>query len=244
MARFVEDLSVTLPIIAGVDWRDSGIVPMPLGDPKSIDLKRLRVAFHTDNGIVSPTPETVAVVQKTARVLSETGLVVAEERPKGIEQACEIFFDLFTADGGAGIQMLLQMAGTTEVHPLMQRLLELARPHPMSTAEFCGLLFKWDMFRSVMLSFLEKYDVILCPVNAYPALPHGTTFGNDNLATFTYTQTYNLTGWPGAVVRAGTSPEGLPIGVQVVARPWREDVTLAVAQHIETAMGGWQRPPL
>ena len=45
-----------------------------------------------------------------------------------------------------------------------------------------------------------------------------------------YTSAYNLTGWPGVVVRGGTSPEGLPIGVQVIARPWREDVALAVAQ--------------
>jgi amidase len=51
---------------------------------------------------------------------------------------------------------------------------------------------------------------------------------------------YNLTGWPAAVVRAGTSPEGLPIGVQIVAPPWREDVVLAVAGSIETAFGGWQ----
>lgn len=58
------------------------------------------------------------------------------------------------------------------------------------------------------------------------------------------TYTYNLTGWPAVVVRSGTSPEGLPIGVQVVARPWREDVALAVAQYIETALGGWQCPPL
>ena len=57
---------------------------------------------------------------------------------------------------------------------------------------------------------------------------------------FSYTGAYNLTGWPGAVVRGGTSPEGLPIGVQVVARPWREDVALAVAQQLETALGGWQ----
>jgi amidase len=56
--------------------------------------------------------------------------------------------------------------------------------------------------------------------------------------------TYNLTGWPGAVVRAGTSPEGLPIGVQVVARPWREDVALAVAQFLEGALGGFQPPGL
>jgi len=45
-------------------------------------------------------------------------------------------------------------------------------------------------------------------------------------------------------VRGGTSPEGLPIGIQVVARPWREDVALAVAQHLETVLGGWQRPNL
>jgi amidase len=57
-----------------------------------------------------------------------------------------------------------------------------------------------------------------------------------------YTIAYNLTGWPGAVVRAGTSPEGLPIGVQIVARPWREDLALAVARSIETALGGWQPP--
>ena len=46
------------------------------------------------------------------------------------------------------------------------------------------------------------------------------------------------------VVRAGASPEGLPIGVQLVARPWREDVALAAAEYIETALGGWQRPPV
>jgi amidase len=46
------------------------------------------------------------------------------------------------------------------------------------------------------------------------------------------------------VVRCGTTPEGLPIGVQVVALPWREDVALAVAQHLEAVFGGWRRPPL
>ena len=93
-----------------------------------------------------------------------------------------------------------------------------------------------------MLSFLKDYDVILCPVNAFPALPHGSV--GENLQAFSYTMTYNLTGWPDAVVRGGASSEGLPIGVQIVAHPWREYVALAVAQHLETALGGWQRPPL
>jgi amidase len=61
---------------------------------------------------------------------------------------------------------------------------------------------------------------------------------------FTCTTPFSLVGWPCAVVRAGTSPEGLPIGVQLVAGPWRDDVALAAALRIEVAMGGWQRPPL
>ena len=95
-----------------------------------------------------------------------------------------------------------------------------------------------------MLSFLENYDVIICPVNATPAMAHGETNDEEKFPAFSCTMTYNLTGWPGAVVRGGTSPEGLPIGVQIVSRPWREDVALAVAQHLETALGGWGRPSL
>jgi hypothetical protein len=71
-----------------------------------------------------------------------------------------------------------------------------------------------------------------------------TTFDEDHLAGFSYTMAYNLTGWPSVVVRGGTSPEGLPIGVQVVARPWREDVALALAKKVEAVGGGWQPPTL
>ena len=95
-----------------------------------------------------------------------------------------------------------------------------------------------------MHSFIEQYDAIVCPVNAGPALPHGAMAAADALAPFSYTMTYNVTGWPGTVVRAGTSPEGLPIGVQIVTRPGREDVALALAKFVETAYGGYQRPAL
>ncbi|MCH7786658.1 MAG: amidase, partial [Chloroflexi bacterium] len=78
----------------------------------------------------------------------------------------------------------------------------------------------------------------------FPATEHEGSFDESRRNGFTYSGAYNVTGWPGAVVRGGTSPEGLPIGVQVVARPWREDVALALAQQLETALGGWQRPPL
>jgi len=244
MARFVEDLILTMPILYGVDWRDPGVIPMTLGDPSDVDIKSLKVSFHTDNGIMAPSPETVEVVKAAAKSLSDAGLEVEEARPTGIEQTYDLFMGLFAADGGAGVKMMLGMVGTTEVHPLMAKLQEMQKAGEMSTAESGGLVFQWDMFRSTMLSFLKNYDVIICPVNATPAMEHGETFDEEKFPAFSYTMTYNLTGWPGAVVRGGTSPEGLPIGVQIVSRPWREDVALAVAQHLETALGGWKRPPL
>jgi amidase len=64
------------------------------------------------------------------------------------------------------------------------------------------------------------------------------------LAAFSYAMTYSLTASPAVVVRAGTSPDGLPIGVQIVSQHWREAVALAAAQLIETALGGWQPPDL
>ena len=248
LARFVEDLDLGLRIISGVDWRDPRVVPLPLGHPQEVDLKSLRVAVHTDNGIVSPTPETVETVKKSAESLAQAGVTVIEDRPPDIEETHEIYYGFVCADGGAGLDELLTAYGTSQPHPFLTQFQTVQRQRQLSTAEFAALIARLDIFRGAMLSFMENYDVILCPVSSQPAVPHGFTFDGQEFPAyapiFSYTMTFNLTGWPGAVVRAGTSPEGLPIGVQIVARPWREDVALAVARHIETAFGGWQPPPL
>ncbi|MGB7591847.1 MAG: amidase [Terriglobia bacterium] len=242
LARSVADLNAVLPIIAGVDWRDPAIVPMPLGDATKVDLKALRVAFHTDNGIETPDRESIETVKKAARALEASVTAVEEARPRDLEQTYEIYLGLFTADGGAGLEELLEMAGTKKVHPLMQRVLDLQRSGAKSMAAFVAMIGQWDAFRRSLLSFMEEFDVMVCPVCSFPGMVHGSTY--DRLSAFSYTMTYNLTGWPAAVVRAGTSRAGLPIGVQIVARPWREDVALAVAAKIERALGGYQRPPL
>jgi len=242
LARYVADLSLILPIIAGIDWRDPAIVPMPLGDPKAISIQGLRVAMHTDNGIMAPTPETAAAVRAAAVALAEAGARVEEDRPAMLERTADLANNLSGGDGRAWVRRLLQHAGTVEIHPLLQRRFDEAKT--IEVAEFTALLEEVDRFRSGMLTFMEQYDVILCPTCAYPAPPHGLLMTDAMRKGTSYTGAYNLTGWPGAVVRGGTSPEGLPIGVQVVARPWREDVALAVAQHLEAALGGWQRPTL
>lgn len=242
LSRWVEDLILALPLISGPDWRDQSVVAMPLGDPSQIDLKTLRVAFYTDNGIISPTLETAQVIKNAAQVLNELGAKVEENRPAGIEQSFDITMKLMNPDGGVRVRAALKRLGTPTISSLVEKFMSFGSP--LSTSELLDLMSRWDVFRGTMLAFLENYDVIICPVAAYPAMEHGTTLDEDKAPSFSYAMTYNLTGWPGVVVRGGTSSEGLPIGVQVIARPFREDVALAVARQLETTLGGWQPSPL
>ncbi len=242
LARYVEDLALLLPVIAGVDGQDIAIVPAPLGDPGQVNLRGLRVAFHTSNGIAAPAPDIAATVKRAAEALTEAGVLVEEARPAAIERTFEIYLDLFTADGGVGLDALLKDAGTQRVHPLMERVLKLQRRGAKTMPEFAALVGHWDAFRRDMLAFMSTYDALLCPVCSFAGMQHGSTY--DQLSCFSYTMTFNLTGWPAAVVRGGATASGLPIGVQIAARPWREDVALAVAQFLQKALGGWQRPAI
>src|SRR6478672_10656516 len=172
-----------------------------------------------------------------AKALMDTGARVEEAQPDGVGVASQLWCEILGADGGVGLRGLLSAIGTHQFHSLLQRFLDIAGNCAMSTDALLALVARWDELRTRMLGFLSKHDVIICPVAASPAIPHATSY--DRLDIFTYTMAYNFTGWPGAVVRCGTSPEGLPINVQIVAQPWREDVALAVAKHLEEVFGGW-----
>ena len=244
MSRYVEDLTLTMPIVSGIDYSDPAIVPMPLGDPGDVELKSLRGSFHTDNGVMPPTPETAETVKKIAGLLSDAGIDMEEARPTGVEKTGDIENRFWGAQASAGVEALLEEAGTSEAHTLTTQVVDFWRQFVVPSSEFAAIHMELDDYRSGMLSFFEPYDVIICPTIAFPAPPHGVSWNEDFMPGMTYTSAYNLTGWPCVIVRAGTSPEGLPIGVQVVAQPWRDDVALAVAQHIETVTGGWQKPEL
>ena len=242
LARSVEDLGLILPIIVGPDFHDPSVVAAPLGDARQVNRRSLRVAFHTDNGIVSPQSPIVESIRKAAAALEAAGARVEELRPPGIEESYEIYLKLFSADGGAGLETLLSEAGTDRIHPLLARVLEIQRANACTMNEFTALLGRWDSFRSRLLAFMESWDAILCPVAPFAGMKHGSTY--DLLDSFSYTMTFNLTGWPAAVVRAGWTSADLPVGVQIAARPWREDVALALARVIEDALGGFQPPPM
>ena len=97
---------------------------------------------------------------------------------------------------------------------------------------------RWDAFRSTVLRFMSRFDLVLSPVAPDIApLLRLKPAGNHQLS---YTVPYSLSGNPCVVVRAGTSPENLPIGVQVVARNFQDAMALKAARAIERSLGGWR----
>jgi amidase len=219
-------------VIAGPDGVDPFVAPVPLGDERAVDLGALRVAYHADNGGASPTPETAAAVRAAAAALSERGARVTEALPPDAGSSKALWVRLMTADGGAGVRDLLTRLGTQEIHPLVQWTQE---REAISSADLARALAQWNDLRRRNLAFLEGFDAIVCPVTPGPAPRH------DEPTAYDYTYHYNLLGWPAAVVRCTSSPEGLPIGLQVVAAPWREDVAVAAARVLEEVFGGWKR---
>lgn len=240
MARYVEDLALTLPLLAGPDLLDTSAVDAVSRDPADVRLRSLRMAFHTDNGIFPPTEETCAVVEKAAKAMQAVAASVEQARPQGIEQSLDLGLGLLGADGGASLMILNHMSGTTENTPLFKGSLEAFKPYATTAEGLLGRLAGRDVYRMQIASFFHRYDAILCPVAAFPAPPHGSYPGN--VRGFSYTFAHNLSGCPGAVVRCGETAEGLPIGVQVVGAPWREDICLAIAAHLEQVFGGWKAP--
>ena len=241
MARYVEDLALILPIISGPDWRDPAIVDMPLGDPADVNIGGLRVAFYTDPpGFKPPSQDTRDTVQSAVKALANAVASIEEAVPQPLSRVPDLNDTISEGDGGAGTRRLIAKVGTADISPRLNRWLDKTELIP--TGEFTKALEDLDQYRSDMLRFMRDYDVIISPTTAMPAQPHGEYSKEEGYEI--YTHPYNLTGWPTTVVRCGASPEGLPIGVQVTARPWREDVSLAVAAFLESILGGWQKPPI
>ncbi len=247
MARCVEDLAMALTLVAGPDWRDPAILPTPIGDMAAVEISGLRIAWYTDGGLAMPVDVIANAIKTASNELTKAGAHTHEAAPRALPRATELVPALCYADGGAWLERLLMNAGTEGGGRHIRRVLENARRG--ITAEPMRIYEAVDQFRSDMISFMRDFDAILCPTEAglaHPPAPPGesslprdwTYAAND----WAHMAAYNLTGWPAVTVPAGVS-ENLPFGIQVVARPWRDDVALAIAAFIEERMGGFVPPP-
>lgn len=228
MARYVEDLEFLLAIMEGPDNIDPNVVPAISRKSADVDITGLRIGYHTDNGVAAPDSDIVSTIEQAVNLLSEAGCKVTQHRPSSIEMTNLILARLFSADGGELLDALLEDCRTDD--PSAQIAPSLEHRLAISQQEFAHIIDLWDNYRSSMLSSFNDIDVLISPVNARTALKLGE---QEEIQNYTYTGAYNLTGWPAAVIRAGTDSSALPIGVQIIAAPFREDHCLAIAGWLE-----------
>lgn len=248
MARTIADVYALFSVVAGWDDADPMAAPVPIQRLDDQPSGGFRVGFFEDDGRFPVTPETRAAVRAAAEALARSGYDVEGFRPDGLERARQLWDTFFCA---AGLLILKEPLQGAELElPILKAFLDRGAPTPLTAI---GLTEKWidrDIARAEHLRQLETHRVLVCPVAAIPAFRHGERRWRIDgrevgyLDAMVYTQWFNLLGNPVAVVPVGRSSEGLPIGVQVVGRPFEEELVLSVAAVIERECGGYQRPPL
>jgi len=250
MARTAADLKVLFEVMQGPDDGDPSAAPVPVRWPDRGDLKKLRVGYFEDDGRTPVTAETRAAVRAAAEALKRAGFVVEPFRPEGLEQARQLWWLFFGIAGGMLLRPMTQ-GREAGLSPILKQHLSRVAAEPSHTGQ--TLLDTWimrDALRMQVFSQMREYPVLLCPVASVPAFRHGERSWNvdgktvEYLDAWSYTEWFNLLGTPAVAVPFGRSNQGLPIGVQIVARPWQEELVLAVAAELEAQRGVWQRPQM
>ncbi len=250
MARTVADLKVLFEVMQGPDCGDACAAPVPLRWPSEAEARRLRVGFFEDDGRTPVTPETRAAVRTAAEALRSAGFQVEPFQPEGLEEARELWHQLFVCAGGMLLRPMFE-GRESDLSPILKQFLEWSAAEPALTSE--TLLQVWierDRLRARFLKQMEQYQILLCPAAAIPAFRHGERSWQVEgetvhyLDAWSYTEFFNLLGNPAAVVPVSHSSEGLPIGVQIVGQPWEEEQVLTVAAALEKECGAWKIPPI
>jgi Asp-tRNA(Asn)/Glu-tRNA(Gln) amidotransferase A subunit family amidase len=250
MARTGADVGAIFEVMQGPDDADPCAAPVPVRWPNQAELRKLRIGYFEDDGRTPVTPETRAALRTAAEALRSAGFQVEPFRPEGLEEARELWKKFFVKVAGMLIRPMFNGREEDE-SPILRQFLEWSAAEPELTGE--SLLDAWirrDSVRAQFLAQMRKYPILLCPAAAIPAFRHGEReWPIDGqtvhyLDAWSYTEWFNLLGNPAAVVPVSYSAEGLPIGVQIVGRPWEEEQVLAVAAAVEGECKAWKIPSL
>jgi Asp-tRNA(Asn)/Glu-tRNA(Gln) amidotransferase A subunit family amidase len=249
MARTIADVRALFEVLAGPDPGDALSAPVPFQNVEAnVRLKGLRVGLLESSALLKATPETEAAVKKAASLLADQGFAVEPFQLSELDRALEIWWFFF------GPVVAHLFAPTIEGHEeqlssILREYLAYAAPeNPLTLDALFLACAARDNVRAEILRQLRDVPILLSPVSSSPAFRHGEgTYRMDSphcyRTSMRHSQWLNLAGCPGASVPVGVSPEGLPIGVQVIGRPYEEELVLAVAECIERARGPWQAPP-
>lgn len=246
MARTIEDLALLFNVIAepppsGHSHRVSSL------DEEKAALRGLRIAWYADDGIAPVTPETRAAIGATVNILGDAGLAVSEERPPGVSRGAALWIELFSSAATAQLREFYsgrELEAGPQVLPFLHdRDDEANLEDKIVVAEkLAAAVLERQRLREELLQWMQTTPLILAPVGATPAFEHGArrvVINGQSISVFrafSYSQTFNVFGLPSVVVPAGRSTDGLPIGVQIVGRPFEEMKVLAAARVVEQAL--------
>ncbi len=241
MARRVEDVRLLFEVMAGPDIGDPYAAPVPVRDVPEGQLQSLKIGYFEDDGRTPVTAETRAAVRQAAQALEAQGFAVEEFRPEGLEEIRQLWWNLFGRAGGVVLGPMLE-GREDELSPILKQFSGyVAESLQLTLDDFMDTLLERDRVRIRLLREMEEFPILLSPVAAVPAFRHGERDWEvdgqrvEYLDAWSYSEWFNLTGNPAVSVPVGRSSEGLPIGVQVVGRPWEEEVALAVAARLDVS---------
>jgi amidase len=118
LVRRVEDAALITPIIAGPDFQDAACAPVPWADPAAVDLKKLKVAFFTTNGVTETDEDTKASVSRAVKWLEGSVASIAEDLPKSLlAELNEARTKLTNGDAWAFYKRLAEKNGTKTFSP-------------------------------------------------------------------------------------------------------------------------------
>jgi Asp-tRNA(Asn)/Glu-tRNA(Gln) amidotransferase A subunit family amidase len=249
MARTIEDVTLMFETLSGHDDCDPASAPVPLGRPKLSELRERTIGYFEDDNLVPVTAETRQAIQDSVRVLREAGFRVEPFRPRTLELLRKLWWKFFVHCGAMFYRSTIR-GKESQLSPIFREFLSFAAVDgPIDGAELLDAWAELDLLRSRTLQEMVSHPILLCPVASIPAFRHGERHwiveGREvaYLDAVRHMQWFNVLAAPAAVVPVSQSPEGLPIGVQIVARPYEDEVALAVAAVLDKAFG-YRHPPL
>ena len=246
MARTVKDVRILFEVLAGYDAADPFSAPVPL---------RKDVPLNGCIGVMeqfldAPVEDAMRVaVHKAAGLLQTAGFVTDEYRPAGIDEARDIWWFFFGELTAPFTRQMLE-GRESDAHRTGTELLAMtSAEHVINARTVVEHLGTRDRMRATLFHQMQQFPVLLMPACAVPAFHHGQrewmVHGRKlGLLDITSLATpWNLLGMPGLVVPIDITPEGLPIGVQLVARPYDEELLLQIGEALEQVRGPFPGPP-
>jgi len=201
--------------------------------------------------------ETKAAIQKLAAALAGAGCSVEERNPDGFsfDEAWEAWGEIAIAERAAtGAERSRERVAA--LNATLGDAWAVARGSAKGVratiGDYMAALTRRDQLIAAIERFFGEWDALICPVTVSPAIGHvpfGTPIDVDErkvpyfIAGTAYTCPFNLTGNPAVVLPLTRSHDGLPIGVQLVAKRWAEPALLALAQQVALITGPFTPPP-